>query len=138
LILLAMLLNFLLIPSSSLTPLVVTKVYGKGIVELGWTETMFGVGVILGGLVLSAWGGFKRKIITSLVGVLGIGIGVILVGVAPDNLFYLILVANFVMGITQVFANGPLTDNIPISHRSGYAGPGPLAHQCRRRSHDAS
>jgi len=138
LILLAMLLNFLLIPSSSLTPLVVTKLYGKGVVELGWTETMFGVGVILGGLVLSAWGGFKRKIITSLVGVLGIGIGVILVGVAPDNLFYLILVANFVMGITQVFANGPLTDNIPISHRSGYAGPGPLAHQCRRRSHDAS
>jgi len=109
LILLAMLLNFLLIPSSSLTPLVVTKVYGKGVVELGWTETMFGVGVILGGLVLSAWGGFKRKIITSLVGVLGIGIGVILVGVAPDNLFYLILAANFVMGITQVFANGPLT-----------------------------
>jgi DHA3 family macrolide efflux protein-like MFS transporter len=109
LILLAMLLNFLLIPSSSLTPLVVTKVYGKGVVELGWTETMFGVGVILGGLVLSAWGGFKRKIITSLVGVLGIGIGVILVGVAPDNLFYLILVANFIVGVTQVFANGPLT-----------------------------
>ena len=109
LILLAMMLNFLLVPSSSLTPLVVTKVYGKGVVELGWTETLFGVGVILGGLVLSAWGGFKRKIVTSLAGVLGIGAGVLLVGVAPGNLFYLILVANFIMGVTQVFANGPLT-----------------------------
>jgi DHA3 family macrolide efflux protein-like MFS transporter len=39
LILLAMMINFLLVPSSSLTPLVVTKVYGKGVVELGWTET---------------------------------------------------------------------------------------------------
>jgi DHA3 family macrolide efflux protein-like MFS transporter len=109
LILLAMMLNFLLVPSSSLTPLVVTKVYGKGVVELGWTETLFGAGVILGGLVLSAWGGFKRKIVTSLAGVLGIGAGVMLVGLAPGNLFYLILVANFIMGVTQVFANGPLT-----------------------------
>ena len=109
LILLAMMLNFLLVPSGSLTPLVITKVFGKGVAELGWTETIFGVGVIVGGLVLSAWGGFKRKIITSLTGVLGIGAGVILMGVAPANLFFLILVANFVIGATQVFANGPLT-----------------------------
>lgn len=109
LILLAMMLNFLLIPSSSLTPLVITKVFGKGVAELGWTETIFGVGVIVGGLVLSAWGGFKRKIITSMMGILGLGAGVVLIGVAPTNMFFLILVANFVIGITQVFANGPLT-----------------------------
>lgn len=108
LILLAMMLNFLLIPSSSLTPLVITKVFGKGVAELGWTETIFGVGVIVGGLVLSAWGGFKRKIVTSLTGVVGIGAGVVLIGAAPSNLFFLILVANFVIGVTQVFANGPL------------------------------
>lgn len=108
LILLAMMLNFLLVPSSSLTPLVITKVFGKGVAELGWTETVFGVGVIAGGLVLSAWGGFKRKIVTSLTGILGIGAGVILIGVAPANLFFLILVANFVIGVTQVFANGPV------------------------------
>jgi DHA3 family macrolide efflux protein-like MFS transporter len=104
-----MMLNFLLIPSSSLTPLVITKVFGKGVAELGWTETVFGVGVIAGGLVLSAWGGFKRKIITSLTGVIGIGAGVILIGAAPSNLFSLVLVANFIIGVTQVFANGPLT-----------------------------
>lgn len=109
LILLAMMLNFLLIPSSSLTPLVITKVFGKGVAALGWTETVFGVGVIIGGLVLSAWGGFKRKIVTSLTGVMGIGAGVIMVGAAPTNMFFLILAANFVIGVTQVFANGPLT-----------------------------
>jgi DHA3 family macrolide efflux protein-like MFS transporter len=109
LILLAMMLNFLLIPSSSLTPLVITKVFGKGVAELGWTETSFGVGVIAGGVSLSAWGGFKRKIVTSLTGVLGIGAGVVMMGAAPANLFFLILVSNFVLGVTQVFANGPLT-----------------------------
>jgi DHA3 family macrolide efflux protein-like MFS transporter len=102
-------LKFLLIPSSSLLPLVITKVFGKGVAELGWTETVFGVGVIAGGLVLSAWGGFKRKIVTLLTSVLGIGAGVILIGAAPANPFFLILVANLIFGVTQVFANGPLT-----------------------------
>jgi len=109
LILMAMLLNFLLVPASSLTPLVVTKVFGKGVVELGWTETIFGVGMIIGGLGLGAWGGFKRRIHTSLMGVLGISAGVILIGVAPSSMFPLMLVGMFILGVTQVFANGPLT-----------------------------
>jgi len=108
LILMAMLLNFLLVPSSSFMPLVVTQIFNKGVVELGWTETLFGVGMIVGGVALGAWGGFKRKIITSLSGVLGIILGVILIGVAPGNMFFLLLVANFILGMTQVFANGPL------------------------------
>lgn len=107
--LLAMMLNFLLIPSVSLLPLVVKQVFNKGVVELGWLETVFGVGVILGGLTLSAWGGFKRKIVTSLSGVIGIGLGIILVGITPANWFWLLLVANFIVGVTQVFANGPLS-----------------------------
>ncbi|HOD06304.1 MAG TPA: MFS transporter [Anaerolineaceae bacterium] len=108
LILMAMLLNFLLVPSSSFMPLVVTQIFNKGVVELGWTETLFGVGMIVGGLTLGAWGGFKRKIITSLAGIIGISLGVILIGVAPGNMFFLLLVANFILGATQVFANGPL------------------------------
>jgi DHA3 family macrolide efflux protein-like MFS transporter len=108
-ILLAMLLNFLLVPSGSLTPLVVFKVFGKGAPELAMTETVFGVGIILGGLLLSTWGGFKKKIVTSLTGVLGIGLGVILVGLTPANLFMMLLAANLVVGATQVLANGPLT-----------------------------
>jgi len=107
-ILMAMLLNFLLIPGGSLTPLLVTKVFGKGVVELGWTDTLFGAGMIAGGLVLGAWGGFKRKIHTSLMGVLGISTGVILIGIAPSNQFFVLLIAMFILGFTQVFANGPL------------------------------
>lgn len=107
-ILMAMVLNFLLIPASSLQPLVVTKIFHKGVVELGWAETVFGVGMITGGLLLGAWGGFKRKIITSLMGVCGISLGILLIGVAPGNMFFLALVANFIVGLAQVLANGPL------------------------------
>lgn len=107
-ILLAMMLNFLLSPSSSLLPLVVTGVFGKGAVELGWTRAALGIGTISGGLVLSAWGGFKRRMVTSLCGIVGIGLGVILVGVAPADQFPLLVAASFVLGAGSVFANGPL------------------------------
>lgn len=108
LIILAMTLNFMLRPSSALLPLVVTKVFEKGALELGWTQSLFGVGIITGGISLGVWGGFKRRIITSLTGILGIGIGILLIGVAPVSLFSLMLVAMFLLGFTQVFANGPL------------------------------
>ena len=109
LILLAMALNFLLSPSSSLLPLLVKKAFNGGAQELAWVESFFGAGAILAGLALSAWGGFKRRIVTSFCGIIGIGIGVILTGLAPANIFWLLLAANFVLGFAQVFANGPLS-----------------------------
>ncbi len=108
LILLAMALNFLLSPSSSLLPLLVTKGFDGGAQELALVESAFGVGIILGGILLSTWGGFKRRIITSFTGIIGIGLGVILTGAAPVNLFYLVLAANFLLGFSQVLANGPI------------------------------
>ena len=63
-IFLAMLVNLLINPAFSLLPLVVTEHFGKGAYELGFINSAFGVGIIIGGLVLSAWGGFKNQIIT--------------------------------------------------------------------------
>jgi DHA3 family macrolide efflux protein-like MFS transporter len=62
----------------------------------------------VGGLTLSAWGGFKSRIMTTFCGVMGIGLGVMITGLAPADWFWLLLVANFIIGFTQVFANGPL------------------------------
>lgn len=109
LILLAMMLNFLLAPAGSLMPLLVTKVFGKGAMELAAIETTIGIGVILGGLALSAWGGFKRKIVTSLLGVTGMGLGVLIVGLSPANMFTLLIAASFLTGVMQVLANGSLS-----------------------------
>jgi MFS transporter, DHA3 family, macrolide efflux protein len=109
LVLLAMALNFLLSPSSSLLPLLVKKAFGGGAPELAWTESVFGIGVIVGGLILSVWGGFKRRIMTSLSGIVGIGVAVILGGLTPGSMFWLLLLANFFLGSFQVLANGPLS-----------------------------
>ena len=108
LIILAMMLNFLLSPTSALLPLVITKVFNGGAAELGWVESTFGIGVIVGGVLLSVWGGFKRRIITSALGVAGIGLSIAAIGFVPANLFWMLLVAHFFVGFSQVFANGPL------------------------------
>ena len=108
LIILAMLLNFLLVPSSSFLPLVITKIFNGGASELGWAEALFGVGIIAGGITLSVWGGFKRRIVTSFSGIIGIGLGIVLVGFVPADMFYLLLIANLLVGFAQVFANGSL------------------------------
>jgi DHA3 family macrolide efflux protein-like MFS transporter len=107
-IFMALFLNFLLVPSGALVPLLVTKYFGKGAMELGWLESVMGVGIISGGILLSIWGGFKKKIVTSLVGIIGLGIGVMLTGLAPANLFLLALVGNLVLGFMIPMANGPV------------------------------
>lgn len=121
-LLLAMLLNFLLSPSSTLLPLLVVKEFGGGAMELGWVESMFGVGFVLGGLILSAWGGFKRRILTALVGILGIGIGVVMCGLAPGDRLGLLLVSTLVVGLAQVFANGPIGAILQATVRPDHQG----------------
>jgi DHA3 family macrolide efflux protein-like MFS transporter len=104
----ALFLNFLLVPTSALIPLLVTKHFGKGAIELGLMESAMGIGIIAGGLILSVWGGFRRKIVTSLTGIIGLGIGVMLIGFAPAHVFALALAGNIVLGFMLPMANGPV------------------------------
>lgn len=104
----AMLVNMVLIPSSSLVPLLVTDHFGGTAWHLGALESAIGIGIVVGGLLLSVWGGFTRKIVTSLVGLIGIGLGVILTGAAPASLFTMALVGMAVTGIMSSMTNGPI------------------------------
>jgi len=104
----ALFLNFLLTPLGSLMPLLVTKYFGKGAIEFGLMESASGFGIIAGGLLLSAWGGFNRKIVTSLCGIIGIGIGTSLIGFAPATIFPMAIAGSVVSGAMIPMANGPL------------------------------
>ncbi|HEU0295035.1 MAG TPA: MFS transporter [Anaerolineales bacterium] len=104
----AIIINGLLTPASSLMPLLVTKHFGQGPLQLGFMDTAWGVGMIAGGLLLSVWGGFKRKIVTTLTGIIGIGVGIIFVGLAPAGWFGMALAGMIIVGVTNPIANGPL------------------------------
>ncbi len=108
LLLLAALLNFLLAPAGTLMPLLVTKHFGKGVWELSILESALGIGTVAGGLMLGAWGGFKKRIVTSLTGVIGLGLGVAIMGLAPANAFIIGAVGCAFLGFMNPIANGPL------------------------------
>jgi DHA3 family macrolide efflux protein-like MFS transporter len=102
------LLNFLAAPVGLLLPLMVTEYFGGQAMTLGALEAVFGCGMILGALALSVWGGFKRRITTTLTGVVCLGVFVVLLGVSPAVSFGLALSALFLSGITISIANSPL------------------------------
>ena len=104
----ALFLNFLLVPTGALLPLLVTEHFHKGAIDLGFLESAQGFGIIAGGIVLSIWGGFKRKITTSILGIIGLGTGVMLTGLAPGNLFYLAIIGSALLGFMIPITNGPI------------------------------
>ena len=99
---------FFLASPLSLVPLLVTRHFGGGALELGWMQSAYGLGYVLGGGVLSLWGGFKRRIATSLLGTVGISLGLIVVGLASPDAFWLGVGAWFFFGLTLPIATGPL------------------------------
>jgi DHA3 family macrolide efflux protein-like MFS transporter len=104
----ATIINLVLNPGFALLPLLVTGHFKAGALQLAWMQSAWGVGVMGGGLLLSVWGGFRRRILTSLLGLLLIGGGSLVVGVSPSSAFLLALAAMFVMGVGNPITNGPL------------------------------
>ena len=104
----ATVINFVVNPAFSLMPLLVTEHFDGGAVQLGWMESSWGVGLVLGGLFLSAWGGFRRRVHTSLTALVVEGLGIMLIGLAPANAFWLAVAGMFVGGAMNALVNGPL------------------------------
>jgi DHA3 family macrolide efflux protein-like MFS transporter len=107
-IFMALFLNFLLVPTGSLLPLLVTKHFSRGAMELGLINSVEGFGIIAGGIILSIWGGFKKKIVTSMTGIIGLGMGVMLIGLAPASLFIVAIIGSIVLGAMIPITNGPI------------------------------
>jgi DHA3 family macrolide efflux protein-like MFS transporter len=104
----ATLINFLLSPAFSLLPLLVKSHFSAGAIQLGWLNAVFGIGVILGGVLLSVWGGFKRRILTVTMGLIGIGLGSMTLGFLPPTGLPIAMGAMVLLGLMLPIANGSL------------------------------
>jgi DHA3 family macrolide efflux protein-like MFS transporter len=106
LLMIAMLINFFVNPAMSLVPILVTRHFKGGALELGWLNASWGVGMVVGGLVLGAWGGFRNRSHTMLMGIVGLGIGILMVAFAPMNLLPLAIAGFFVGSMMNAITNG--------------------------------
>jgi DHA3 family macrolide efflux protein-like MFS transporter len=102
----AMVINLVLTPASSLMSLLVREHFNGEAIQYGLFNSSFGLGVIGGSLLLGVWGGFKNKMATSMVGIFGIGIGILALGVLPSSGFFIALAFGVLAGLTIPLANG--------------------------------
>ncbi|HSL42444.1 MAG TPA: MFS transporter [Anaerolineales bacterium] len=103
---LVMVINFFFSATEPLTPLLITNHFNGNAQKLGWWLSSFAAGNILGGLILGAWGGFKRKIVTAQLGLILSGLSTMVVGLVPSDLFWVGLAANTALGLLLPIING--------------------------------
>ncbi len=99
--------NFTIIPAFSLLPLMVKDYFGGNAIQLGWVESAMGIGVFAGGALLGAWGGFQRKILTSMLGLMGMGVGTLVLALAPASVLSLAVGGAFLVGLASPLTMGP-------------------------------
>jgi DHA3 family macrolide efflux protein-like MFS transporter len=108
LIALAMVINFTVSPAMSLLPIVATVFFSGDASTLALLQSGIAIGVFTGGLFISAWGGTKKRIHTSLGGIFFIGIGMLTIGLITPNDIWIAVAALLLLGFMVSMANGPL------------------------------
>jgi DHA3 family macrolide efflux protein-like MFS transporter len=97
-----------IMPTFSLTPLLVTQHFKGGVNEVALMEGFAGAGIIAGGVLITLWTGFKRRIVTVLVSFVVSCGTVALTALAPANAIWLATVWWTLSGVTFSTGNAPM------------------------------
>jgi len=101
----SLIINLLISPAFSLLPLLITDYFKGGALELAWIQSANGLGMILGGLLLGIWGGFKSRVKTAFVALVIAGFCILGFSQTPPDVFPLAVISIFVFGVTNSIAN---------------------------------
>jgi DHA3 family macrolide efflux protein-like MFS transporter len=97
--------NMVTNPAFSLLPLLVTGYFNGGAIELAWIQSANGLGMILGGLALGVWGGFKSKSKTAFSALTVAGLGILGFSQTPSSLLWLGICFVFIFGFMNSIGN---------------------------------
>ncbi len=81
--------SFFASPAALLTPLQTARTFGDDVWRLTAIEIVFSIGAVIGGILISVWGGFKNKAHTIVIACSLFGLTSFLLGVVPDFRVYL-------------------------------------------------
>ena len=97
--------SFFASPTALLTPLQTARTFGDDVWRLTAIEIVFSIGAIVGGILISVWGGFKNKAHTIVMACALFGLTGFLLGVVPD--FWVYLGVMLICGVTMPLFNTP-------------------------------
>ncbi len=92
-------------PAAMLTPLQVVRTFGDDVWRLTAIEIAFSAGMMAGGILIAAWGGFKNKSHTMVLAWLCFGVTTLLFGVIPN--FWIYLGVMVLCGLSMPIYNTP-------------------------------
>lgn len=101
---------FLISPSAFLTPLMVSRTFGPEVFRLTASEMTYSLGMVLGGLLITSFGGFEKRMNTTMMA--GAFYGILMIGMGAAPLFLIYLCLNTLIGITSPCYNAPITVSV--------------------------
>jgi DHA3 family macrolide efflux protein-like MFS transporter len=114
--------NFCIVPAFALLPLMVMQELNGGAYYLSVLQLLFGVGGVVGGSVLAAWGGFERRVYTAILGFATMGAGSLLIGLAPASVAWIPGVSLFLVGAAAALINGAIIAILQVRVDADYQG----------------
>lgn len=97
----------LIAPLAFLTPLQVARSFGDDVWRLTATEIAFSAGMMVGGIIIASWGGFKNKVHTMIFSNFVIAFCTFALGIVPVFWIYLLLMV--LIGLVLPMFNTPFT-----------------------------
>lgn len=107
-------------PAAFLTPLQVARNFGDEVWRLTTIEITFSVGMMLGGIAIAMWGGFKNKIFSMAVSCMFISIFTISFGFIDNFYLYAFIMGTF--GLVMPLFNTPFTVLLQQTIEENYLG----------------
>ena len=112
---------FLIAPVAFLTPLQIARSFGDEVWRLTANEVAYSAGMMIGGVMIAVWGGFKKnKVYTMVLSSLVIGISICGLGIIP--LFWAYLAVIGLIGIMAPLFGTPSTVLIQKNVEEAYMG----------------
>ena len=96
-------------PINALFPLMSMKYFGGTTYHASLVEIVFAAGMLVGGLVLGVWGGFKNRVLSLAASILLMGVSLIVSGVLPVKGFAVFVLCSTLMGFSAPFYSGVQT-----------------------------
>jgi DHA3 family macrolide efflux protein-like MFS transporter len=107
-------------PAAFLTPLQTTRRFGEDVWRLTALEILFSAGMMLGGMAIAAWGGFKNRMKTMVISNVIMALCTLALGLVGEFWLYLAIMGIF--GVSIPFYNTPSMVMIQEHVEEAYMG----------------
>ena len=95
-------------PVGSLFPLMTYDVFSGTGYQASLVEAIWGVGMLIGSIILLIWGGIERLMIIVFVAGLGVGISILLCGLLNGSQFIIFVILTWFMAFAMSLFSGPI------------------------------